>query len=177
MTPALSNFRRALTITERVIPTRSLQLIKDMLDGFQFGEGQRTDRGFHNLNLPVLLGSLFIDRTHHLQADHGSPVFTEDNIINSILILGLIDKQGSQPLTGNIDRSDDRLIFFYVGFGKSKSFQINIFFCRKDTEQTLVKHFIHKSADFVLDQLSDLFDPVTEPDTENLSLLTDNQNI
>ena len=74
MTPALSNFRRALTITERVMPTRSaillatripsvaVQLLEDMGDGFQLGEGQGADGRFYDLDLSVLLRVLLIER-------------------------------------------------------------------------------------------------------------------
>ena len=88
MTPALSNFRRALTITERVIPTRSaillatripsdaVQLVKDVNDGFQLGEGQGVDGRFYDLDLAVLLRVLLMNGTHHLQAHNGGAILT-----------------------------------------------------------------------------------------------------
>ena len=45
-----------------------VQLVKNMNDSLQFGEGKCADGRFHNLNLAGLLSILLINRAHHLQS-------------------------------------------------------------------------------------------------------------
>ena len=54
----------------------AVQLVKNMDDGLQLGEGQRADGRFYNLDLPILLCVLLIHGAHHLEADHRRAILT-----------------------------------------------------------------------------------------------------
>ena len=54
----------------------AVQLVKDVNDGFQLGEGKGVDGRFYDLDLAVLLRVLLMNGTHHLKTYNGRTVFT-----------------------------------------------------------------------------------------------------
>ena len=97
-----------------------------MGNGFHLRERQGADCGFHNRYLTTLFRTLFVHCPEHFQSHHGGPVLAENNIVNVILFVALINKECSQSLTGDLDRSDDRLELSRIDILEAQSLQIDI---------------------------------------------------
>ena len=155
----------------------SLQLVEDMGDSFQLGEGQCADGGFHDLNLPLFFLILLIDGTHHFQAHNGSAILAQDNIVDIILLFIFVQEQGSQTLAGDVNRSDDSLIVADVLRLKAQGLQVYIFLGGQDAQETLIQRFVNMCTNLVHDKLFDLLHALAVADTQYLALLTDDQNV
>ena len=91
--------------------------------------------------------------------------------------MGLIDEQGSQALSRDIDGCDDGLIIPDALLRKAEGHQIDILLGGEDAQQTLIQHGIHESPHLIHNQFMDLVNPLPDADAQNLSLLADDQNV
>lgn len=114
MTPALSNFRSAFTITERVIPTLSAILLATRIPSSPSSSSKIWIIASSSEKDKVLkadfttwifrFSSAFSSCTesHHFQPHNRCSIFTDNNVFNIIWFLAAVHEQCSQTLSRNI---------------------------------------------------------------------------
>ena len=131
--------------------------------------------------LAILMARLFcrflVHRAHHLKPHNRGSVFAQYNIVYGICARLLIKEQGTQPLSRNINRSNNRLIVVHSLKFKAERHQIHIFFSRQNIQQSIIQQRIDQHSHRILNQLMNRRNIAAVLDAKNLPLLTDYQHI
>src|SRR5699024_11192343 len=101
----------------------------------------------------------------------------DDDVVDIVRRLAAVHKYSTETLTGDVDRTDDGIVFRNSRKFKSKSLQVDIFLGGQDAQKTVIQQIIYITSYLILNQFCNLFYSRAQTDAQHLALFADYQNI